>query len=155
MGQVVYLSGRAGMHAAPDRARPQSQPRILLVYPHRAGREYLAVFLVSRDCHVTACSNGKEALAYLGAGQFELVVTGILMPQMDGLELVRSLRRQGGPPAITVTDGAGKMDAIYQRSATLCGAVAAHTFAEAGGALLDSVHWILRGREDVIRDVVW
>lgn len=155
MGQIVYLTGRAGMHARPDRGRTHSQPRILLVYPARAGREYLAVFLASRDCHVTACSNGREALSYLAAGQFALVVTAILMPQMDGLELVRTLRRWNGPPAITVTDGSGKMDAIYQRGATLCGAVAAHTFAEAGGALLDSVHWILRGREDAIRDVVW
>ena len=154
MGQVVYLTGRAGTVHLRDRSRKPPQPRILLVYPDRARREYLAVFLASRDCHVTACSNGREALAYLAAGQFELVVTSILMPQVDGLELVRALRRRGGPPAITVTDGSGKMDLIYQRSATLCGAVAAHSFTEAAGALLDSVHWILRGRDDVIKDVV-
>jgi CheY-like chemotaxis protein len=153
MGQIVYLSGRAGAAHMPDPGRPL--PRILLAYPDRAGREYLAVFLASRDCHVTACSNGREALATLAAGQFDLVVTGILMPQVDGLELLRALRRQDGPPVITVTDGTGRMDGIYQRSATLCGAVAAHTFSEASGALLDSVHWILRGRDDVIRDVVW
>jgi len=153
MGQIVYLSGRAGAAHMPDPGRPL--PRILLAYPDRAWREYLAVFLASRDCHVTACSNGREALATLAAGQFDLVVTGILMPQVDGLELLRALRRQDGPPVITVTDGTGRMDGIYQRSATLCGAVAAHTFSEASGALLDSVHWILRGRDDVIRDVVW
>jgi CheY-like chemotaxis protein len=155
MGQVVYLTGRAGTAHRPERSPKLSQPRILLVYPDRARREYLAVFLASRDCHVTACSNGGEALAYLATAAFELVVTAILMPQVDGLELVRALRGHGGPPAIAVTDANGKMDSIYRRSATLCGAVAAHSFADAAGALLDSVNWILRGRYDVIKDVVW
>jgi CheY-like chemotaxis protein len=155
MGQLLYLPGRAGALTVPDRGRPLARPRVLLVYPDRAQREYMAVFLASRDCHVTACSNGEEALAYLAARQFELVVTAILMPHVDGLELLRETRLKDGPPVITVTDGTGRMDAIYQRSATLCGAVAAHTFCEAAGALLDSVHWILRGRYDVLRDVVW
>ena len=151
MGQVVYLPDRTG--AASLRCQPAS-PRILLAYPGRSKREYLAVFLSSRGYHVIACNNGKEALAHLAAGQFELVVTAVVMPQVDGLELLQALHRSG-PPVVAVTEGTGVMDPIYLRSATLCGAVAAHSFAQASGALLDSVDWILRGRDDVIRDVVW
>jgi len=155
VGQVVYLPDRAGTGPVAVRCQPPSRPRILLAYPGQGKREYLACFLSSRGYHVIACGNGKEALAHLATGQFELVVSAILMPHVDGLELVRALHRGGGPPVITVNDGVGEMDDIYLRSATLCGAVAAHSFADSGNALLDSVDWILRGRDDVIRDVVW
>jgi CheY-like chemotaxis protein len=154
VGQVVYLPGRAGTGPVALGCQPAPRPRILLAYPGQSKREYLAVFLSSRGYHVITCSNGKEALAHLAAGQFELVVTAVVMPHIDGLELLRALHR-GGPPVVAVTEGIGEMDGIYLRSATLCGAVAAHSFAQASGALLDSVDWILRGRDDVIRDVVW
>lgn len=155
MGQVVYLPGRAGTGDVAQRCQPAPRPRILLAYPGQGKREYLACFLSSRGYHVIACDNGKEALAHLATGQFELVVSAILMPHVDGLELLRGLRGGSAPPVIAVTDGIGEMDGIYLRSATLCGAVAAHSFTESGSALLDSVDWILRGRDDVIRDVVW
>ena len=153
VGQVVFLPGRAGTGSVAPRCQPAPRPRILLAYPGQSKREYLAVFLSSRGYHVIACDNGKEALVHLAGGQFELVVSAVVMPHVDGLELLRAL--QGGPPVIAVTDGVGAMDGIYRRSATLCGAVAAHSFADSGSALLDSVDWILRGRDDVIRDVVW
>jgi hypothetical protein len=70
-------------------------------------------------------------------------------------KLISALRRRGGPAAIAVADGTGKMDRIYLRNAVLCGAVATHSFCEAGKALLDSVDWLLRGRDAVIREVVW
>jgi len=156
MGNIVYLAERSGARHGVERGQgpAQSAQRILLAYSGTSGREYLAVFLASRGYHVTTCGNGKEALRHLASGQFALVVTGIEMPHMDGLELVRALRRVG-PLVIAVTDGTGRMDNIYLRSAILSGAVAAHTFREAGTALLRSVDWILRGRDDVIKDVVW
>jgi CheY-like chemotaxis protein len=153
MGQVLQLPERAG--AGKPRRRDRTKHRILLAYPHTSGREYLAVFLASRGYHVTACSDGREALAQAEAAPFELVVTGIQMPHLDGLELIAALRRRGGPCAVAVADGTTQMDQIYRRNATLCGAVATHSFCEAGAALLDSVDWFLRGRDDVIREVVW
>jgi CheY-like chemotaxis protein len=155
MGQVVQLPDRAGARQKRDTGRNGSQARILLAYPVASGREYLAVFLASRGYQVTACGDGRAALAHLDAGRFELVVTGIQMPHLDGLELIVELRRRGGPPAIAVAEAGGKMDQIYLRNATLCGAAATHTFSEAGKALLDSADWFLRGRDDVIREVVW
>ena len=153
MGEVLHLPGRAG--AKSSRGRHPVRQRILLAYPAASGREYLAVFLASRGYDVTACSDGRQALALVGSDSFELVVTAIQMPHLDGLELITALRRRGGPAAIAVAEGTGRMDQIYLRNATLCGAVATHNFSEAGRGLLDSVDWLLRGRDDVIRDVVW
>jgi len=155
MGKVIrlpYLVRRR----CPDRGQDSSGPRrVLLAYADKSKREYLAVFLISRGYDVTACASGREALDRLAVAPFDLVITGILMPHLDGLELVRALRRRAGPPAIAVADGGNRMDPIYLRNATLSGAVATHTFCEAGGALLASVDWILRGRGDVIKGVVW
>lgn len=155
MGQILRLPDRAGARHARHRGRNAARQRILLVYPVASRREYLAVFLASRGYAVTACADGKQALALVAANAFELVVTGIQMPHLDGLELITALRRQDGPAAIAVADGTGRMDRIYLRNATLCGAVATHDFSQAGEGLLDSVDWLLRGRDDVIRDVVW
>jgi CheY-like chemotaxis protein len=155
MGQLLRLPDRTGARQARDSRRNPARPRILLAYPAASRREYLAVFLASRGYAVTTCGDGRQALALVETGAFELVVTAIQMPHLDGLELITALRRQGGPAAIAVADGTGKMDRIYLRNATLCGAVATHDFSQAGRALLDSVDWLLRGRDDVIRDVVW
>lgn len=157
MGQIIPLSYRARrLQRSSRRPGQPSRPRqVLLAYVGKGRREYLAVFLTSRGYEVTGCSNGRDALDHLAAAHFDLVVTGILMPHLDGLELVRVLRRRAGPPVIAVADGDSRMDAIYLRNATLCGAVATHTFCEAGDALLASADWILRGRDDVIKGVVW
>jgi len=156
MGTVIALPSRTHRHRSGHRPGHSSRPyQVLLAYAGKGKREYIAAFLASRGYEVTGCSNGRQALDHLAAAHFDLVVTGILMPYLDGLELVRALRRRRGPPAIAVAEGGHRMDAIYLRNATLCGAVATHTLCEAAGALLTSVDWILHGRDDVIKGVVW
>jgi len=51
--------------------------------------------------------SAAEALTALDAGlQVDLVVTDILMPDMDGLELIRALRARGtGLPIVTLSSG--------------------------------------------------
>jgi CheY-like chemotaxis protein len=140
----------------PNRTRSQNRPEVLLAYSGRDKREYLATFLASRSCDVTTCKDGREALARLSSGSFDLVVTGIVMPYLDGLELVCALRhRHARPPVIAIADSTNEMDRIYLRYATLSGAVATHTLCEAEGPFLKSVDWILRGRDDAGKTVIW
>ena len=40
--------------------------------------------------------NGKEALDYLDAAEYDLLIVDIMMPEMDGLTLVKKLRDGGG-----------------------------------------------------------
>ncbi len=156
MDKVIPLSYRTQLRRPGCSQGPFCRPHhVLLAYAGKTKREYLAAFLTSRNYQVTACRNGREALDHLAAARFDLVVTGILMPHLDGLELVRALRRRAGPPVIAITDGNNPMDAIYLRNATLYGAIAAHTFCQAADGLLASADWILQGRDDVIRGVVW
>ena len=105
---------------------------------------------------VTLCDDGRAALQQLDVARFDLVITGILMPNMDGLELTRSLRSRHSPPLIlAVADDSERISQIYLRMATLLGAASTQPYPADPSALLADVRWLLRGRTDVIKEVVW
>jgi CheY-like chemotaxis protein len=41
---------------------------------------------------VTAARNGEEALAFIRTGQYSLLISDVMMPEMDGFELLRAMR---------------------------------------------------------------
>ncbi len=56
---------------------------------------------------VTRARHGGEGLAALSGKTFDLVITDILMPDVEGLEFIRSIRGRGlGLPIIAITGGA-------------------------------------------------
>jgi DNA-binding response OmpR family regulator len=71
-----------------------AQAHILLVDDETAIIENLSPFLERSGFKVSTASNGEEALAKIEAETPELIVSDVLMPKMDGRELLRSLRRE-------------------------------------------------------------
>jgi CheY-like chemotaxis protein len=68
--------------------------------------------MLDRQGHVVReAGNGVEALRLLGADRFDLVITDVVMPDMEGLELVRRIRRMTEPPRVLVMSGGGGGDA--------------------------------------------
>ena len=63
--------------------------RILLAEDDGSMRAYLARALERSGYHVTAADNGASALALVESAQFELLLTDIVMPEMDGIELAQ------------------------------------------------------------------
>jgi len=79
-------------------------PKILLVDDESAITENLTPFLVRSGFDVITASNGKEALNKIDAFSFDLIITDVLMPVMDGRELLRSLRGENNwIPVILLT----------------------------------------------------
>ena len=63
--------------------------RILLAEDETAMRSYLARALENAGYEVVAVACGTEALPYLAEQHFDLLLSDIVMPEMDGIELAQ------------------------------------------------------------------
>jgi DNA-binding response OmpR family regulator len=59
---------------------------------------------------VTVAADGRIGLRVFGAGKFDLVITDMLMPDMDGVEIVRTLRAYRSSVKIVAISGGGALD---------------------------------------------
>ena len=66
--------------------------RILVVDDDSGVREALSEFLLSLGYVVVAVENGEEALAEYEKSDFDVVMADLIMPNMDGMELLRRIR---------------------------------------------------------------
>ena len=71
--------------------------RILLAEDERSLSRAVVALLEKSNYSADAVYDGEEALAYLEAGNYDGVILDIMMPKMDGLEVLRRLREQGNP----------------------------------------------------------
>jgi CheY-like chemotaxis protein len=132
------------------------RPAILLAYHGKEVRQLLTAMLLRRGYDVTSCDDGRAAFRQLASAHFDLIITGIVMPNMDGLELIRTLRGHHSPPPIlAVADESDRMSEIYLRNATLFGALSTHFCPVEPTALLTDVDWILWARSDVMLEGMW
>lgn len=63
--------------------------RILLAEDDESMRTYLARALERSGYDVVPVASGVEALPHLGPHRFDLLLTDIVMPEMDGIELAQ------------------------------------------------------------------
>jgi len=63
--------------------------RILLAEDDEAMRAYLARALENAGYEVISVDRGTEALPYLQSQHFDLLLSDIVMPEMDGIELAQ------------------------------------------------------------------
>lgn len=71
-----------------------SRSRVLVVDDNAKARESIADVLALSSYVVTTCSNATEALGRLAGDSFDIVVTDLQMPGMDGLELVKEIEQR-------------------------------------------------------------
>ena len=82
-----------------------SHANILVVDDERGIREQLEGILRDEGFSVAAVGSGEEALAALSRELFDLVLLDILLPGMDGLEVLRQARAAGHRTPIVVISG--------------------------------------------------
>src|SRR5205809_5398403 len=68
--------------------------KILIAEDDRDSRELLRWMLEKLGYQVVAAENGKEAWEAFRRGRFRLVISDVLMPEMDGFELCRRIRKR-------------------------------------------------------------
>lgn len=80
-------------------------PRILAVDDEQAITQMLCFVLSVIGCSFVAVSSVKEALSKVDTEDFDVVITDNNMPELNGLELVRSLRQRNFRGKIVVLSG--------------------------------------------------
>jgi CheY-like chemotaxis protein len=100
----------------------QRMANILIVDDDEQYPVLLAKILRQNNYNVViATSNGKEALRACELIKFDLIITDIYMPDMDGFELIMNLTNKGSKiPVIAISGGSR----LYPRESTLSGAIA-------------------------------
>jgi len=75
--------------------------------------DLVAEVLVSHGHRVTAARGGREGLACFDAGGYDLVLTDLAMPDLDGWEVARAIKSsRGDVPVLLLTGRADDMDPI-------------------------------------------
>lgn len=74
--------------------------------------ELLKEFFESEDFHVQLAHDGKAALDSIESGRPDLVVLDVMMPEMNGLDVLKELRRDSRLPVIMLTARGDDLDRI-------------------------------------------
>lgn len=69
--------------------------RILVVEDEKHLNRIISEAVEDEGYSVDSCYNGLEALEYLACADYDVIILDIMMPKMNGLELVRRLRDRG------------------------------------------------------------
>jgi len=90
--------------------RRTSTVPILVIDDDQDYRILLRYQLEAAGYEVLESADGNTAYAVIGEQDVQLVILDIVMPRIEGLEIIRSLRRQGCRAKILAVSGAGKAD---------------------------------------------
>ena len=91
-----------------------SRPHILVAEDNPVNQELIAAQLAVLGYTAEYADNGVEALKLWNKGEFQVLLTDIRMPEMDGYQLIEAIRRIESSntkyPIIAVTANAMKTD---------------------------------------------
>ena len=97
--------------------KPVPRPLILVIEDHQDTRDLYAVYLSLVDFGVLTARNGMEGFTRACESQPDVIVTDLLLPTIDGWELVRRLRADGRTKAIPIILVSGWVTASAQETA--------------------------------------
>ena len=110
LGAAGYLTKPIDQHTLQrmmGRFRTSARPtRILLVEDDALQRELMCEWLVGEQWTVHEAGNGREALALLRANKPDVILLDLMMPEMDGFQIVAALQEEPSwrdVPVIVIT----------------------------------------------------
>jgi DNA-binding response OmpR family regulator len=96
MGQVIKFPVRGERAARLTGALPPRKLTILLAEDHNSLRDIVSVYLMRQGYHVRTAGSGKTALEILAAEEIDLLLLDLMLPGLDGFEVLRRLREERG-----------------------------------------------------------
>jgi PAS domain S-box-containing protein len=115
----LYFAATGGSAAEESAATGTLEGKsILVVDDSRESTEMLSKLLTTEGAHVESARSGTEALRLIGENNFDLVISDISMPGMDGYQLLHEMRSQSHKeiPALALT-GYGRPDDLKRAQA--------------------------------------
>ncbi len=96
-------------------AKPQNErAKVLVIEDSEANRMVMRAQLLSLGCTVEAVDNGTDAIRLVAQHRFDLVLTDLALPDMNGIDVAASIRKMGGEigkvPIVAVTGGVHPRD---------------------------------------------
>ena len=105
-------AGAAGTATAVPQLRPE-HPRVLVVDDEASIRDLLAKTLALAEYDVDTASDASSALARVRAAEYDLLIADLRMPGMDGLTLIRQVKKiRAEMPVIIITGFSSEASAI-------------------------------------------
>ncbi len=84
--------------------------RVLIAEDEEHLGQILKTFLMGRGHHVDCVADGRSALEALRAEAYDVALLDIVMPEMDGLEVLRHVREDPDSPEIIIITGNGTIE---------------------------------------------
>lgn len=109
-------------------------------------RQFLRKVLVGAGHAVLEAGNGKEAMSQIRRNGVDLLIIALVMPEQEGLETIRMLRKQYPELKIIATSGAfsdSRLDGVLLRIAAALGAKAGIQQPLTAAGVLATVHRVL------------
>lgn len=89
---------------------------ILVIDDDPMARDFIAEALSQKGHHAATASNGREGLDLFGTAPFDLVITDIIMPEVEGIETIMQLKKEKPDVKIIAISGGGKISAYSHLS---------------------------------------
>ncbi len=93
----------------------EKQKEIMVVDDEAGIRALLSDALEQRGYSVTLAKNGKESLKQLKSRRFDLLITDVNMPQLNGLELIRMMKKKGRKEKVILISGEPVDNSIFNK----------------------------------------
>jgi len=84
---------------------PSTGTRILVIDDDESVRDSLKDLLSVQGYQVAVARDGREGLEVLHRQRFDLVVTDLLMPNVDGIEIIREIRKHDASLKVLAISG--------------------------------------------------
>lgn len=125
--------------------RPTALASVLVVEDNEVQRVVLEAVLAGNSYNVTCAVDGADALLCLGRGRFDLIVSDIDMPHLDGITLRRVLAERGLETPVLFLSGASQAE--YEDDLAASGVVGFLPKPLDVNVLLAAVHRALTGKD--------
>ena len=86
--------------------------KILIADDERKLREIMRDYLVSKGFQIVLASDGEEALTAAFAQVFDLIILDVMMPDMNGFQVLQKIREKNNVPVLMLTAKSDEEDKV-------------------------------------------